>query len=207
MITFSGVQMSPGCGNCPTPEDIAVGMCRITRYAGALWVPLAAHSILVAELAFSMAHPSLLERELAFAMGLVHDAHETVTGEVTRHYKPPEMKVFERELDNTIFHSLNLPVEGYRAFASFFKQADEKALTLEATILGLKDWTTYYRRMEGKEPPALESHEAASARKILNAWSMPEMVHSDSRQVRMLTKALEFIQQGHRATARRALID
>lgn len=200
--------MSPGCGNCPTPEDIAVGMCRVTRYAGALWVPLAAHSVLVAELSWRAANPDNFQyRDQRFAMGLLHDAHETVTGEVTRHYKPPEMKAFEHELDGAIFRSFNLPYEGYRALKYYFKVVDEKALVLEATILGLKDWPSYYRRMEGRDAPGVTEEETLLARRVLGFWSEPMMVSAGSLQIRTLAKALEFIQEGHRATARRALID
>src|SRR5260221_3697868 len=104
MITYSGVQMSPGCMNVPTAMDIAVGMCRITRYAGALWVPLAAHSVIVAEFCYQRA---VSQKGLFFCYGLLHDAHEIVTGEITRHYKPDEMKPLERELDELLLPSFD----------------------------------------------------------------------------------------------------
>jgi hypothetical protein len=191
MITFTGVQMNPGCGNVPTPKDIAVGMCRITRYAGALWVPLAAHSILVAEFAWQRfgAYPF-------FGYGLLHDAHETVTGEVTRHYKPDGMKSYEQELDEAIFKSFDLSIDDYRKNRDKIKEADEMALCAEATFYGLKGWPDYYRKRESRDIPRLSAPEQTVSRRILLEWSNPMMVTADSDEQRELEKALLFVKEG-----------
>lgn len=202
MITYTGVQMHPGGENVPTEMDIAVGMCRITRYAGALWVPLAAHSVLVAELAFQR---SVGARNVAFCCGLLHDAHETVTGEVTRHYKPKEMKPYENELDELIFPAFGLDVEAYRQASALFKEADTAALALEATIHGLKGWPDYYRRMEGKEPPDV-SADLVMARGILNFWSDARMIASESQEQHRLAYALSAVKKGEYPEARHACL-
>lgn len=201
MITYSGVQMNPGCKNVPTAMDIAVGMCRITRYAGALWVPLAAHSVLVADFACQQSKSPLL-----FAWGLLHDAHETVTGEVTRHFKPKEMKAFEGELDELIFKDFGLLIESYRNSKSEIKAADEAALCAEATLNGLIGWPAYYERMEGRKPPELSTDELERAQAILNFWSVPMMVETESLEIRRLTYALSKVKVNDLTEARRACL-
>jgi hypothetical protein len=203
MITYSGVQIHPGSGNGPTPEDIAVGMCRVTRYAGAIWLPLAAHSILVGEL--SAVGEAMTNHDLAFAVGLMHDAHEVVTGEIVWNYKLPEQKKFEIELDEVIFRSMNLPIQEYWWCKEHYKAADEKALAIESAFGGLVDFPNYFRRVRGRDLPAVTPEERDLGRRVIGAWSDPLMIVAGSRQIRLLTKALEFIQAGHRATGRRAL--
>jgi hypothetical protein len=195
--------MNPGCGNVPTPKDIAVGMCRITRYAGALWVPLAAHSVIVAEFCYRRAES---DKDRFFCYGLLHDAHETVTGEVTRHYKPAEMKPFENELDDVIFSAFNLDVQAYREQKRFIKSSDEMSLAAEATLLGLKGWPAYYERMEGHPPLRLMPDYEALAKIILNYWSRPEMVTAGSDEQQWLEAALRAVKDGDHRSARIACL-
>ena len=202
MITDSGVQMHPACGRAPTPRDIAVGMCRITRYAGAVWCPLALHSILVAEFALRSSGIS----DTRWAMGLLHDAHETVTGEVTRHYKPKEMKPYEHELDAAIFKSFGLDVEAYRKEHAFFKEMDEKALCVEALALGLKDWPAYYQAREGKPIPVLTESERVVGRVVIHSiWREPDMVRDRSEQIEILANALRLVSLDKLSEARRMI--
>lgn len=206
MITFTGVQMHPGCGRSPEPMDIAVGMCRITRYAGAIWCPLAAHSILVAEIAYRTGQDYSLQPLFGFAYGLLHDAHETVTGELTRHYKPEEMKPFERELDEVIFASFNVPYAGYVNQRAYVKAADEMALVIEATMLGLNGWPKYYRKMEEKDPPKIEPVMYQIGADIVERWSNERMIRAGSREIATLNHALQCVQKGHFDDARAALM-
>lgn len=203
MITYSGVQMHPGCKNAPTAMDIAVGMCRITRYAGALWVPLAAHSVIVAEFSY---HRSNGNKALAFCYGLLHDAHETVTGEVTRHYKPKEMKAYENELDDLIFPAFGLDVALYRKEGDFYKEMDQMALAAEATLLRLKGWPEYFRKMEKRTVPALDPKEDGIANVTLKYWSRPEMVEEGSLEQRRFAHALTSVAAGDYDATRRACI-
>ncbi len=198
MITFTGIQMHPGCGKAPAPRDIAVGMCRITRYAGALWCPLAAHSILVAD----FAHLAT-DDDLMWAYGLLHDAHETVTGETVRGYKTKAVGPLEDELDEAIFESFNLDIANYRKARAVIKAADEKALSAECTILKLKGWPEYYERMNGKKPPALTPFELNLAELTLKGgWSSSAMVEEGAPQQTRLTMVLENIRAGKWGDAR-----
>lgn len=201
MITNSGIWMRPGENCAPNERDIAVAMCRITRYAGALWVPLAAHSILVGEYAYQKT-----KDPQDFAFGLLHDAHETVTGEVTRHWKPKVMKESENELDARIFCFFNLSILDYLNRRDIIKEADEKALTAEATILGLKNWPHYFETVEGRPVPEISTAEKAKACLILNHWTTYTMIQGDSVEVNVLAGALEFVCRGRHDEARRELV-
>ena len=197
MITFTGIQMHPGCGKAPTPQDIAVGMCRITRYAGALWCPLAAHSVLVADYAYLASKDDVM-----WAYGLLHDAHETVTGETVRGYKTKAVGPLEDELDEAIFASFNLNITNYREARATIKAADEMALAAECTILGLKGWPEYYQKMNGKKPPVLNKAALNVAELTLMAWRPSSMVEEGSPQQTQLTMILENIRGGRLKGAR-----
>lgn len=198
MITNGGVHMVPGKGVAPSARDIAIGMCRITRYAGALWMPLSAHSILVADLAFLES-----KEPIDWAMGLLHDAHETVTGEVTRQWKPQTMKERERELDDRIFTAFNLNADLYRSRKKFFKSIDEKALTAEVIELRLPGWPGIYFSENGKTHPVLGNEEWAIAKSIINSdWRNPTAIRENSVQIQALEGALHNIKKGDYEAAR-----
>jgi hypothetical protein len=198
--------------------DIAVGMCRITRYAGAVWCPLAAHSIIVAEFAYRLAHthqqlwyegkrPDPISPDLMFAIGLLHDAHETVTGEITRHYKPPEMKPLERELDVLIHEELGVDFEVKEGTRKAIKAMDEMALAVEAITLGLIGWPAYYERMEKRSAPKLSAEEVRIGMRILERWSNERMVRAGSEEISILNRALQHVKTGQYALARAAVLD
>lgn len=201
MITFSGLHMVPGGTNAPAPVDIATGMCRITRYAGAIWLPLAPHSLLVAELAYQRSR-----KLMDWGVGLLHDAHETVTGEVTRHWKPKEMREFEHELDRRIFREYELPYADYRERAIFFKECDEAALSAEATMLEYPGWADFYRKENGVEPAELQGpEEEFFAQRLLvesSFWRWCSMVDPHSEQIKTLAQVLEFVKKGRLDDAR-----
>lgn len=199
MITYCGNQVVPGGSGGPSETDLAVAMCRITRYAGALWCPLAVHSILVAEFAFLARNDDLL-----WVHALLHDAHECVTGEVTGYWKPREMKEAERDLDARILAHLRLSAERHREYAAPIKEADQKALCAEATTLGLPGWVDFHREQSGSEAPTLSPTERAVAETLLGGfWRRCEMVDAESRQVAVLQEVFQKIRDGAYADARR----
>jgi hypothetical protein len=193
--------MIPGGRTAPTAADLAIGACRVTRYAGALWMPLSVHSILVADLCW------LASREdVDWVLGLFHDLHETVTGEVVRHWKPPEMRTFEAEIDRRIFRAFHLDLDLYRRRADFVKAADEKALAAEATMLGLPGWPGFYERETGAPPPILGSEERTIAASLFgSAWMRPEAIRSDSASVGAFTDALHLVRAGEFRRARQRI--
>lgn len=201
MITHSGVHVIPDSKGVPNERDIAVAMCRITRYAGALWCPLAAHSIMVAEFA-AMA----TSQDIVWSHALLHDAHECVTGEVTRWWKPSAMKNGERDLDVRILRYFGLEPYRHAELATAIKEADEKSLCAESTILELPGWKDFYRQQSGHDIPVVSESERAIAEQILNGlWRRTEMIDEDSRQVGVLQQALQKVRLGRHRDARKML--
>lgn len=202
MITHTGVHVIPGGIKAPNERDLAVAMCRICRYAGALWVPLASHSILVGEFLCLET-----KRDLDFSLGLLHDGHETVTGEVTFRWKPPEMKMRERELDIRIFSYFGIDIDEYDRCHEQIKRADMKALCAEATILGYPGWAEKYREENGHDIPELSENEKVIGSAILEGgyWRAPGMIEEHSRQVQTLQQAFRKVKMGRHAEARQLL--
>lgn len=201
MITNSGIVVDPGMNSAPTPMDIAVGMCRITRYAGSIWCPLSVHSILAAEMVFQKT------KDLrTWAYGLLHDAHEVITGEIVRAWKPKDMKDRENELDTRILPTFGLSKADFMDRALDIRYADEKALCLEATIFGLPGWRKYYVGVNGREPVEGNSWEISFANRLFKSdWIKPEEISIGSMSIKTLTEALLDIQTGCLAEARNRL--
>jgi len=106
MITASGFIVLPENDGCPSLEDIACSLGRAPRWRGSLkgWWTVLQHSIAIERLAHARVLPV---RTRLFA--LLHDAHEAVTGDVSKHWKPRSMQDHEDDLDNRIRKSLGLP--------------------------------------------------------------------------------------------------
>jgi hypothetical protein len=202
VITYSGVQVYPGSGNGPTPEDIAVAMCRVTRYAGARWCPLAAHSILVAELCYRKSS-SLLH----WSYGLLHDAHETVTGEGVSFYKLPEMERVEEEIDKLIFPSFGLNAETWGGSKGVVSEADKKAVAVEQEVLQVKGWAAYYEARKGKPAPTFTPAELDLCKTVFGVWTDVRMVSADSDLSKTLVKGFEWLAARDPAAARYTLME
>lgn len=150
MITQSGLRIAPENDAVPTAGDIAVAMGRITRFAGAVWCPLIAHSILVAELVLQelrrRAGGGAVDGLPTWAWALLHDAHETVTGEICRPWKPDQAKEAQKKLDARISKAFQVDLE--LVDRALVKAMDERALVLEAEVLGLPGFREIYVRVE-----------------------------------------------------------
>ena len=204
MITFTGRIILPDNDECPNELDIATGMCRITRYAGAIYCPLSAHSILVAELCYAYTKTdSDLARLSVWARGLLHDAHETVTGEVVGRWKTKETRALERNLDERLcgYFGIN-PMDLH---APIIHVLDQLALEYEAEILNLPGWAEYYRRFHPKYKGPPPEH-AEIAQRVLNSeWMSSENVLAGSEKIKTLARALGFIRTKELDKARIAI--
>jgi len=111
MITASGVIVLSENEGCPTLEDIACSLGRAPRWRGSLkgWWTVLQHSIAAERLADAR---GLSVRTRLFA--LLHDAHEAVTGDISKHWKPPVMRDYEEDLDDRIRKSLALPAPTFQ---------------------------------------------------------------------------------------------
>lgn len=201
MITTSGIIVDPGMDSAPGAMDIAVGMCRITRYAGAIWCPLSVHSILTAEMAFQNAGEHRL-----WAYGLLHDAHEIVTGEIVRAWKPTDLKAGQTELDTRIFPKFGLHKTEMNEIKHLVKAADDKAHCLEATLLGLPGWKDYYTRIHNRPPASGSPWEVCFANSLFSSdWMKPDAILKDSKEVAALNEAFLLVQENNFPAARRKL--
>jgi hypothetical protein len=137
MITFSGVhiQKSGGASGTPTCEDIAVQSGRICRYAGAIWMPLITHLILVGLLAYRRSN-----EVLNLIWGFLHDANE-ITGEVTQNFKCDCLRREQAAIDDRLLVQFGL--DGGADFIDYrlIKQCDLDACDLEAVELGLPNYS------------------------------------------------------------------
>jgi hypothetical protein len=133
MITQSGIRIGKyPCTGCPTATDIAVQSTRVTRFGGAVDCPLLLHGWLVG----AMAYEATKGDPVAGVRGLLHDAHEIVTGEVVAPFKPPAMKKEQEWLDEKIFKRFRI-WEGRHALDGLIHGLDLAACDLEAEYLGL----------------------------------------------------------------------
>lgn len=135
MMTRSGVLVMPDNGAAPPLCDIALALARQPRFGGHTIDPwsVAEHSMVVALLARWRHSPALIGA-LPELHGLLHDAHESVTGDTPSSWKTDETKRLQQALDVRIFASLgiDLPAEEIR---TLIHQCDRAALLAEAKHL------------------------------------------------------------------------
>lgn len=177
MLTVSGVSICRGQIALPSPSDLAIQMSRITRYGGAIWCPLLFHSLLVGK----MLPEDTGEQTVLY--GLLHDAHETVLGEIPHNWKPKGRDDDERAIDDLILSSAGLD----RAFIDFqlVKHCDRAAVHVETRKLGpLTNWEGYAQHWDkGFDPGDLTRpneiadkliwHGFANAAPVTDVYSWP----------------------------------
>lgn len=199
MITASGIRIAPETKTTPSPEDVAVHMTRITRYGGAIWCPLIMHSALVGELVWR----ELLERKedfdfQTFAWSLLHDAHEVVTGEVPRPWKPAQMKDHQRDLDFLIADAYRVDLR--KVDLKLVKAMDERALLIEALTLELPGFREIYQRQElaGDRFPNVPEDQLKLGSKVVGSsfWDVDNLNPLASSAVRTFARVLEMVKSG-----------
>jgi hypothetical protein len=140
MITYTGSRIEPlskfdGKYNAtPNIIDIALGLSRMPRFGGQTrrWWSVLLHSIVCCELAIAKTGGKDRRRIM---LALLHDAHEAITADVPAFFKPKELKMWQAEIDERFFKSLNLwPLS--EDDETFIKEIDDEALRAEALCLG-----------------------------------------------------------------------
>jgi hypothetical protein len=123
--TFSGPVEFPG-GRIPI-TDIAVSLCRESRYAGAslYWWPVALHSMVVADLL-----PNYLK-----VYGLLHDAEEAILGDIPKPAKTYDIESIGRDLRDQIWQGFDLKAL-WPADRGLLHLADRRALYGEVWTVG-----------------------------------------------------------------------
>jgi hypothetical protein len=99
MITFTGTHVTRTFG-APSVYDLSVQLMRLCRFGGScqLWWPVGMHSLVVADLL-----PLELEHH-----GLLHDAAESVVGDVCRPFKTDAAREMEAVVMTRIYAHLGL---------------------------------------------------------------------------------------------------
>ena len=152
-LTYTGRNVDCATGH-PSLIDIAVGLSRMPRFAGQTerWFSVLDHSLFVESLVDDDGpHPAMsdppaahdvsaeVRRLLRIAL-LLHDAHESLTGDVPTPLKPRELSTIQQALDIGIMEAF-MP-GGRRAFYDLHeavKVYDRRAVGAEALfLLGLK---------------------------------------------------------------------
>jgi len=135
MMTRSGVLVMPDNGAAPPLCDIALALARQPRFGGHTIDPwsVAEHSMVVA-LIVRWRNPHAAIGSLPELHGLLHDAHESVTGDIPSTWKTDDTKRMQQALDVRIFASLGIdpPSEEIRALVY---RSDRAALLAEAKHL------------------------------------------------------------------------
>jgi hypothetical protein len=201
MITFSGihVQKVGGASGTPTAIDIAVHAGRLCRFGGAIWHPLLPHLVFVGLLAYrrSGSLSNLL-------WGFLHDAHETVTGDVPRPFKCDCMRKEQSALDERILQRyMGLKLERLIDY-KLINECDHDACDLEASELGLPNYkeiatacATSYRRTR-PEVIHSDSDDLSLFRRVLSSQFNKETIHADSSGVQAFASVLKLAQTGER---------
>jgi hypothetical protein len=136
MITYSGihVQKIGGADGTPTPTDIAVHAGRLCRFGGSVWYPLLPHLVFVGLMAYrrSSSIPNLL-------WGFLHDAHETITGDVPRPFKCDCMRREQYAIDLRLYNDF-MKLSEILVDHDLIKQCDIDACDIEAMELGVPNY-------------------------------------------------------------------
>ena len=154
-MTHSGAIVQYGVP--PTLQDIALSTSRMPRFAGHTrqwWTVLDHHLFVYAMMARDGMPPSVL------LAGLLHDAHEALTGDVPTAMKPEELRRTQRQLDDTLIVPAHYGWQLMWDIATArVKEYDSRALHAEAVVIG---------------PPALEKLLPGSYTTVMGVPGQPD---------------------------------
>lgn len=145
MLTLSGRLVLPtpsvhidGGFEVPTLRDIARGLGRMPRFAGQTrgWWSVLHHSLVVEYLArlHPLFHPAKLLRLRLWA--LLHDAHESATGDIPTPWKSAEMREVQHGFDDRLFAHLGISAAFETQIVAEGALLDRRALLAEAHEVG-----------------------------------------------------------------------
>jgi hypothetical protein len=144
MVSLSGKWLHPTESFDVSIRDIARHLGRVVRFGGCVdgWWTVLQHSLLVSDLVVVDPVPGRQEfqpwvRDRLALLGLFHDAHEFITGDVPRPWKLDAVSVQQTQIDALIAKSIGLP-----AFTKeeheLVKIADDLALNVEAHLIATR---------------------------------------------------------------------
>ncbi len=126
-LTYTGRVIKPGGQGHPSLVDIAISLSRQPRFAGHCrrWWSVLDHTLFGDDLISAAIIP---EYRLSW---LLHDAHESITGDVPTDFKGEGLKLDQQILDTGI-HQAFMPHVG----ASNVRDLDKRCLLAEAILVG-----------------------------------------------------------------------
>lgn len=134
-LTYSGRLVTPDGTEAPTLLDIAIGLSRQPRFAGQtrVWWSVLDHTLFCDDLLTLVFDLPLRPLRLGV---LLHDAHESLTGDVPTPLKTPDFKAMQDKLDRLIYDAHYYP-GGYTSFRAglgphVVHDVDRAALNTEA---------------------------------------------------------------------------
>jgi hypothetical protein len=135
MMTLSGALITQEDGN-PTVPDIARGLARMPRFAGQTLVPwsVAEHSLVVEAIIGAMFQNLKWLPPETTLYGLLHDAHEMMTGDIPTTFKTEDMRRLQWRLDARLYKGLGISLPTV-ALRKAVKDADNEALLAEARVV------------------------------------------------------------------------
>jgi hypothetical protein len=135
-LTFTGRRIRPGGVEHPSLLDIAVGLSRMPRFAGQTkhWFSVLDHSLFCHELLSQDRPDAPRVDQLAV---LLHDAHESMTGDIPTDWKGSEIKRNQVDLDLGIMDAF-FPGgwSSYECLKDTVRYYDRLALIAEAHLIG-----------------------------------------------------------------------
>lgn len=139
MMSRSGVLVLPDNDLAPPLPDIALSLSRVPRFGGHSVEPwsVAEHSMVVALIARYTTIPEEGRQVIGSRQemyGLVHDMHESVTGDVPSTWKTADMRAAQEQLDVRLYATLGIMPPDSNMIA-FVKRCDRAALLAEAKLL------------------------------------------------------------------------
>lgn len=154
-LTHSGRLVNLDRSDAPTLEDIGLGLSRQPRFTGQtrVWFSVLDHSFFVHDMA-GMESP---EVQLAV---LLHDAHESLTGDVPTGFKTDDLRDLQKGFLDTLIAEAHFP-GGYDAFTrtdvrEAIAEYDARALVAEAIEIGPPNFRKYspetFAQLMGREP-------------------------------------------------------
>lgn len=154
-MTNSGTLVTSEAG-VPSLTDIAIGLSRAARFAGQgrRWWSVLDHSLVVEEIARGAGMTDAVR-----LAALLHDAHECVTGDVPTGFKPHDLRITQRLIDQRIFDTFFARYGGYAGFRQVKETVaalDARALAAEAQVVGPPNAThDHFGRPESEDIEAV----------------------------------------------------
>lgn len=133
MICYTGELIDPHNSTAPRIKSIGVQLGKMVRFAGGLqeWWSVLHHSLAAYHVAKALYNDPQVE-----LYALIHDAHEAVTNDVPRYWKPESLSLAQEYIDLRIFSKLDIGLPG-KEVRDKVKLIDNLLLAAEARVLKL----------------------------------------------------------------------